>query len=145
MPTRKADAVWEGTLREGQGHMRFGSGAFDGKYTFASRFEEGQGTNPEELIAAAHAGCFSMALAAGLAKAGHPPTRIATTAQVKIEPVEGGFKITNIHLSTRGTVPGINAATFQKEAEAAKKGCPVSQALSATNITLDAKLEGGQQ
>jgi lipoyl-dependent peroxiredoxin len=98
MAKRKASAVWEGTLREGKGRVKLGSGAFTGQYSFASRFEEGVGTNPEELIGAAHAGCFSMALAAGLTKAGLKPTRISTTAQVSLEKVGEGFKITTIEL-----------------------------------------------
>jgi lipoyl-dependent peroxiredoxin len=140
MPTRTANAVWEGTLREGRGTMKLGSGAFEGQYSFSSRFEEGKGTNPEELIAAAHAGCFSMALSSGLTTAGFPPQRIATTAKVTIDRATGGFKITTIELDTEATVPGISEQQFMEQAEAAKKGCPVSQALAGTDIKLNAKL-----
>ena len=140
MATRNGSAVWEGTLREGKGTVKLGSGAFEGPYSFASRFEEGAGTNPEELIGAAHAGCFSMALAAGLTKAGYSPKRVATTAKVHLGQSGGGFKITLIELSTEAEVPGIDEAAFQEQAEGAKKNCPVSQALAATEITLTAKL-----
>ncbi len=140
MATRNGSAVWEGTLREGKGTVRLGSGAFEGAYSFASRFEEGTGTNPEELIGAAHAGCFSMALSAGLSKAGLSPTRIATTAKVHFGPVEGGFAITLIELDTTAEVPGIDEAAFLEQAEGAKKNCPVSKALAATKITLNARL-----
>src|SRR3982751_2851310 len=130
MATRKADAEWNGSLREGSGRMRRGSGAFEGKYSFASRFEEAPGTNPEELIAAAHAGCFSMALSAGLGKGGHSAERIATTASVTLEKVGEGFGITRILLQTEGKVPGIDEKTFIEFAEKAKAGCPVSKALT---------------
>jgi osmotically inducible protein OsmC len=141
MPVRSAEAEWKGNLREGQGTMRTGSGAYQGAYSFPSRFEEGQGSNPEELIAAAHAGCFSMAFAAGLTRAGFSPTSIRTTAKVHIEQVPGGFGITRIDLETEGQVPGIDNAAFQEQAQAAKGGCPVSKALaSVENITLNAKL-----
>src|SRR5438093_6990228 len=121
MPVRSAEAVWEGDLQGGKGTMRFGSGAWEGQYSFSSRFEEGTGTNPEELIGAAHAGCFSMALAAGLTKAGNNPTRISTKAQVSLEKVGEGFKITTIELNTEGEVPGIDEQTFLDAAETAKK------------------------
>ena len=140
MATRNGSAVWKGTLREGKGTVRLGSGAFEGQYSFASRFEEGTGTNPEELIGAAHAGCFSMALAAGLTKAGYSPNRVATTAKVHLGQSGGGFKITLIELETEADVPGIDEQAFQEQAETAKKNCPVSQALAATEITLSAKL-----
>ena len=140
MPVRTADAQWEGSLQDGKGTMRFGSGAFEGQYSFASRFEEGTGTNPEELIAAAHAGCFSMALSAGLSRAGHVPNRVHTTAKVHLEKGDAGFRISSIELDTEADVPGIDAAGFQKEAEAAKVGCPVSQALAAVDIKLNARL-----
>lgn len=140
MPKRTASAAWEGTLREGKGRVKLGSGAFEGQYSFASRFEEGAGTNPEELIGAAHAGCFSMALVAGLTKAGHNPTRISTNASVSLEKVGEGFKITTIELTTEGEVPGIDEATFLEQAETAKKNCPVSQALAGTEIKLNATL-----
>ena len=141
MPTRNADAQWNGDLKAGQGTMKLGSGAYEGKYSFKSRMEDGAGTNPEELIAAAHAGCFSMALSAMLSGAGHVPTSVKTSAKVTFEPVPGGFAITKIALETKGEVPGIDQATFSKFAEDAKKGCPVSKAMAAVpTITLDAKL-----
>lgn len=141
MPVRTAEAEWKDSLQEGSGTMRFGSGAFEGQYSFSSRFEEGVGTNPEELIAAAHAGCFSMALSGALTKAGHPPTRVHTTARVHIEKGDAGFSITRIELKAEGEVPGIDEATFKKEAEGAKVNCPVSKALTGAEITLDAKLQ----
>jgi lipoyl-dependent peroxiredoxin len=141
MPVRKASAVWNGGLRDGQGSMKFQSGAYEGKYSFASRFEEAGGTNPEELIAAAHAGCFSMALSAALGKAGFQPQRIATDASVKLEKVGEGFGITQINLTTVASVPGIDDARFREIAEGAKENCPVSKALKAVDITLDARLE----
>jgi len=140
MATRTAEAEWKGNLREGRGTMKLGSSAFEGAYTFASRFEEGKGTNPEELVGAAHAGCFSMALAAGLAAAGYGPERIHTRAKVTIEKVGEGFAITKSELYTEAEVPGIDNAAFQQQAAAAKEGCPVSKALAGTQITLDAKL-----
>ena len=140
MPIRTADAVWEGDLKSGKGNMKLAGGAFDGPYSFSSRFEEGKGTNPEELIAAAHAGCFSMALSGGLTKAGFAPTRVSTNAKVKIEKVGEGFKITTSELSTEALVPGIDETKFQEVAEGAKKNCPVSQALAGVNITLTARL-----
>ncbi|HZV78521.1 MAG TPA: OsmC family protein [Candidatus Binatus sp.] len=141
MPIRTAQAQWNGDLRSGSGHMRFGGGAFDGAYSFDSRFGDGKGTNPEELIAAAHAGCFSMAAAGALTRAGHPPTNIDTTANVLIEQKPEGFRITSIALTTTAVVPGIDAAQFQTIAEEAKKNCPISVALSAVNITLTASLK----
>jgi len=120
--------------------MKVGNGAYEGPFSFASRFEEGAGTNPEELIGAALAGCFSMAFASNLTKAGHPPTRISTTADVKLEMVDGGPKITTIELNTDAEVPGIDDQTFQEQGEATKKGCPVSKALTGTEIKLNAKL-----
>ncbi len=140
MPVRTAKAQWDGTLKEGKGTMSLGSGAFQGAYSFSSRFEQGTGTNPEELIGAAHAGCFSMALSAALGKAGFTPRRVSTSAGVHIDPVEGGFAITAIDLTTEAVVPGIDNAKFQEIAEGAKKGCPVSKALAATKINLSAKL-----
>lgn len=140
MITRKSSAVWEGTLKGGSGKMKLGSGAFEGQYSFGSRFENGTGTNPEELIGAAEAGCFSMALSANLEKAGHPPTRISTTASVNLDRGEGGFKITSIDLTTEAEVPGIDEAKFQEQAALTKKTCPVSAALAATEIKLTAKL-----
>ncbi|HEX4792740.1 MAG TPA: OsmC family peroxiredoxin [Humisphaera sp.] len=140
MPVRNADATWEGGLKGGKGKVKLGSGAYEGNYSFLSRFEQGTGTNPEELIGAAHAGCYSMALSAMLERGGHVPTRVHTTAKVHIEKVGEGFKITKIQLQTEGTVPGIDEKTFKETAEKAKTGCPVSQALSATPIELEAKL-----
>src|SRR3954447_8460332 len=118
MPARIGTAVWEGTLKEGKGSMKLGSGAYEGPFSFKSRFEEGTGTNPEELIGAALAGCFSMALSSNLSKAGHSPKRIDTTANVKLEMVDGGPKITTIELNTDAEVPGIDDKTFQEQAEA---------------------------
>ncbi|MFQ6008404.1 MAG: OsmC family protein [Candidatus Zixiibacteriota bacterium] len=140
MPIRKASAVWEGNLQRGNGTMKLGSGAFEGSYSFGSRFEGAQGTNPEELIAAAHAGCFSMALAHSLALAGHMPKRIHTAAKLSLDKVKDGFKITSIHLDTEAEVPQTNEQVFLRIAEQAKKNCPVSQALTGTEITLQAKL-----
>ena len=142
MPVRKADATWNGTLTEGNGTMRMASGAYEGQYSFSSRFEEGVGTNPEELIASAHAGCFSMALSLGLSNAGFDAKTINTTAKVHINrKPEGGFIINKIELETEADVPGIDNAKFQEVAEATKKGCPVSVALAAVEeITVSAKL-----
>jgi osmotically inducible protein OsmC len=142
MATRTATAVWEGGLKDGKGKMKLGSGAYEGAYSFASRFENGAGTNPEELIAAAHAGCFSMALSAGLGKSGFSPKRIQTSAKAHLEKVGEGFKITRIELNTEAEIPGIDQQKFMEHAEGAKKGCPVSQALAGTEITLNAKLIG---
>jgi lipoyl-dependent peroxiredoxin len=140
MPVRNAEAQWEGTLQDGKGLMRFGSGAFEGQYSFKSRFEEGTGTNPEELLAAAHAGCFSMALAGALGRNETPPSRVSTTADVHLNKTDAGFRIQKIDLHTEAEVPGIDDAKFQEIAEATKSGCPVSVLLSAAEITLDAKL-----
>ena len=140
MPTRNAEATWNGGLKDGTGDLKTGSGAISGKYSFGSRFENGTGTNPEELIAAAHAGCYSMALAAGLGKAGFNPQRVHTTAQVTLDKVGEGFKITKIRLRSEAKVPNIDPKQFQDIAEKTKAGCPVSQALSATPIELEAKL-----
>jgi osmotically inducible protein OsmC len=140
MPTRKADAQWEGSLTDGKGTMRFGSGAFEGAYSFSSRFEEGTGTNPEELIAAAHAGCFSMAFASSLTKAGHVPDSVQTTANVHLDKGDAGFSITRIDLISEVKVSGIDDAQFQELAEATKSGCPVSRALASVDITLKATL-----
>jgi osmotically inducible protein OsmC len=140
MPVRTAEAVWQGKLRDGQGRLRLGSGAYDGPYSFASRFEQGPGTNPEELIAAAHAGCFSMALPFMLEQAGYTPERIQTAAMVSLERVGEGFKITAINLETEARVPDIDEKTFLEKAEAAKNGCPVSQALAGVEINLQVKL-----
>ena len=140
MTMRQSQAEWRGNLMKGSGTMRVGNGAWEGAYSFPSRFEEGGGTNPEELIAAAHAGCYSMALSAGLSKAGFEPARVATTARVHLEKAADGFAITRIELDCRAEVPGIDDATFQQQAAAAKTGCPVSKALAGTTITLDARL-----
>ena len=140
MLTRTAEAVWEGSLREGQGRVKLGSGAYEGPYSFRSRFEEGSGTNPEELIGAAHAGCFSMALSAGLTKAGVTARRIHTVARVHLENVGGSFKLTRIELDTEAQVPGLDERAFREQAEMAKKNCPVSMALTRVEITLNARL-----
>ncbi len=142
MPTSRASAVWEGKLKDGKGSFKAGSGAFSGPYTFATRFEGKQGTNPEELIAAAHAACFSMALSAGLEKAGKPAARVETTAACTIDMVAGAPQITKMELKVRGRVPGLDQAAFQIAADEAKRGCPVSKALAGIpQITLEAKLE----
>jgi osmotically inducible protein OsmC len=141
MPVRKAHARWEGRLRDGRGSMRLGSGAFEGAYSFASRFEEAGGTNPEELIAAAHAGCFSMAFANMLDQAGFPAKRIDTTASVAIEKTADGFSITRSSLATEASVPGIDEAAFREIAQKAKAGCPVSRALGGVEISLEAALK----
>ena len=140
MPTRTAEANWNGSLMEGKGTLSTGSKAFSGPYDWKSRSGEGSTTNPEELIAAAHAGCFSMALSHQLAQAGNPPTRVHTTARVSFEKQAEGFAITKIELNTDATVPGIDEKKFQELANKAKEGCPVSKALKATPITLTAKL-----
>lgn len=140
MTVRNAEAHWEGTLRAGAGTMKLGSGAYEGPFTFASRFEEGPGTNPEELIGAAHAGCYSMFLSALLSNAGYEPTRIHTTAAVHLGRVDGAPAITQIVLVTEATVPGLSEADFQEKAAAAKAGCPVSKALAGTEIKLTATL-----
>jgi osmotically inducible protein OsmC len=141
MAIRTAQAQWNGDIRSGNGHMRVGSGAFDVAYSFATRFGDGVGTNPEELIGAAHAGCFSMATAGALTRAGHPPTSIETTAKVSIEQKPEGFRITGIELETSAVVPGIDEPQFKSIAEEAKKTCPVSVALSSVPITLRATLK----
>jgi len=140
MAIRTAKAAWNGSLKEGDGTLSLGSGAFEGRYSFSSRFEEGTGTNPEELLGAAHAGCFSMALAAGLGRAGFSPKRVETLAKVHLGKTDAGMAITRIDLETRAEVPGIDDATFQKHAVETKTGCIVSRALSAVEMTLDAKL-----
>ena len=144
MAARTANAVWEGSIQEGRGQMSLGSGAFEGNYSFKSRFEEGDnGTNPEELIAAAHAGCFSMALSLVLGEGGNEPESLQTQAKVSLRNLDGVPTITKVALTTRGRVPGLDDAGFQKAAEAAKQGCVVSRALAGVEeITLDAALEG---
>lgn len=142
MPIRKAEAEWKGNLAEGNGRLKVGSGAIDVPYSFKSRFEEGQSaTNPEELIGAAHAGCFTMALTAQLSRQRITPTRIHTEARVHLEKVGEAFTITQIELATEADIPGIDDATFQKYAQDAKQNCPVSKALAGTEIHLTAKLK----
>ncbi|MGI8884245.1 MAG: OsmC family protein [Pyrinomonadaceae bacterium] len=140
--TRKADAEWNGGIIDGKGTVKLGSGAFEGAYSFQSRFgDDTKATNPEELIAAAHAGCYTMALSGNLGKAGYSPKNIHTTANVKIEKQGEGFVIPNIDLETTAEVDGISDDEFQKIAEETKKTCPVSQVLSGAQISLDAKLK----
>ncbi|HUM02027.1 MAG TPA: OsmC family protein [Thermoanaerobaculia bacterium] len=138
MPTRTASAVWEGDLKNGKGTMRMT--AWEGPYSFASRFEQAGGTNPEELLAAAHAGCFSMAFSNGLAGAGHTPRRVTTTARVTLDKAPDGFRITTVELDCQASVPGIDPGKFQELAEGAKKGCPVSKLFTGAEIRLSAKL-----
>lgn len=140
MPGRNAQAVWKGDLQSGNGNVKLGSGAYDGQYSFKSRFEDGTGTNPEELLGAAHAGCFSMALSAALSRQGFTVNSVDTTATVHLEKGESGFSIARIDLVTKGDVEGIDEAKFKQEAEAAKSGCIVSRALSAVPMTITASL-----
>lgn len=141
MAIRTANARWEGTLTEGNGVMRTGKGGLESNYSFKSRFEEGEGSNPEELIGAAHAGCFSMALSKSLSDAGFPSVAIETTANVHLERVDGAQTVTQIDLVTVANVPGIDDDTFQKAAAGTKEGCPISRLLSpGTKITLSASL-----
>jgi len=140
MATRNAEAEWKGSFKDGGGTVKLGSGAFEGPYSAKARFEDGSGTNPEELIGAAHAGCFSMALSLALSEHGHTPDRIHTTAKVHLEKDGDGFAITRIELKTEAEVPGIEAQHFMDHAEQAKAGCPVSKALAGTEILLDARL-----
>lgn len=142
MAVRSAEAVWEGNLARGEGKVKVPSTGWESAYSFASRFESGQGTNPEELLAAAHAACFSMALSHGLSQGGHVPQRVRTTAKVHLEKMEGGggFHIPKIELQTEGSVPGIDEATFQNEAETARQSCPVSKLFANAQITLTARL-----
>jgi osmotically inducible protein OsmC len=144
MAKRTADARWDGTLTDGSGRMEFGGGAFSGEYSFKSRFEEGEGTNPEELIAAAHAGCFSMNLSGTLEQEGHTPESIETNAGVHLTPKDGGgFEISRIELHTRVRAPGVDAAEVQRIAEEAERTCPVSVALGGVGeISVFAELEG---
>lgn len=143
MTTSTASAVWTGKLKDGNGTYRAESGAFEGAYSAATRFESAKGSTPEELLAAAHAACFSMALSLALEKAGASPERITTTAHCTIDRADGGFRVTTMRLETRGKVAGIDAAAFQRAAEGARDGCPISGALSGNvAIELDAKLEG---
>jgi osmotically inducible protein OsmC len=140
MPIRKGSANWKGTLKEGAGTISVESGTLEAPYNFGSRFENGVGTNPEGLIAAAHAGCFSMAFSLLLSEAGYTADNIQTSARVHLEKKGKGFEITQIELSTEGEVPGIDQKTFQEQAEKAKKNCPVSKALQGPEISLRAKL-----
>jgi len=141
MARRKANAKWEGSIRDGGGTMALGSGTWKGPYTYESRFEEGAGTNPEELIGAAHAGCFTMALTVALGRAGHEPESIETGAEVRVRQVDGGFAIDRIDLTTRARVAGIEAEELTRLAQEAKEQCPVSKALASVNeINLEAQL-----
>ena len=140
MITRKSNAVWQGNLKDGKGLVSLGSGAFSGQYSFSSRFEEGVGTNPEELIAAAHAGCFSMALSAELSKSGYVVDEIATEAKVMMDKTDAGFVISAIQLKTRAKVRNITEDEFMQFANSAKQNCPVSNALAAVEIDLQAHL-----
>ena len=141
MPIRSSSARWQGTLTEGSGTIRTGKGGFEGNYSFKSRFEEGEGTNPEELIGAAHAGCFSMAFAKALSDAGFPPTSVETTANVHLDKTDAGMTVTRIDLNSVVVAPGIDEAQFDKLAEGAKEGCPISRLLSpGAQITLNASL-----
>lgn len=141
MALHYANAVWQGDLKGGQGTVRLGKDGHTESYSAARRFENsGGGTSPEELIGAAHAGCFSMALSAELSQAGYPPDRIETDAKVEIRKADAGFEITYVELSTRAVVPGIEEAEFKKFAEGAKRGCPVSRALTGVDIRLTATL-----
>lgn len=141
MPIRTASARWQGNLPEGSGTIRTGKGGYQGNYSFKSRFEEGEGTNPEELIAAAHSGCFSMAFSNGLASAGFTPNSVETTAKVHLDKTDAGFTVTRIELDSVGDVPGIDEGTFQKVAEDAKQNCPISRLLSpGAQISLTARL-----
>jgi len=144
MAMRIGSAVWQGSLRDGRGTVKVESGLFEGPYSFVSRFETGPGTNPEELIGAAHAGCFSMALAGVLDRMKTPPRKVETTAEVMIEPVGRGFQITSIVLRTTGDVPGASEEDFRRAAEEAKANCPVSQALTGVRISVVAQLKKGE-
>lgn len=139
MPTRTAYAVWQGTFKEGAGSIKLGSGAYEGPYSFVSRFESGAGTNPEELLGAAEAGCFTMALNLHLFQKGYEPTKVSTEAHVTLDKTDAGMAITNIHLVVEGSVPGLSEAEFVAEAEEAGKNCIVSRAIAAP-ITVEAKL-----
>lgn len=140
MPTQRAEAAWHGTFREGEGKMRLGSGAFEGGYSYRSRMEDGPGTNPEELLGAAHAGCFSMSLARRLEAAGYPPERIHTEARVRFGRQGEGYAISRIDLRTEAEVPGADEDVFFEKAEAAKKDCAISKALAGVEINLEARL-----
>lgn len=141
MPTRNASALWDGGLRNGKGHYKGESGAVEGTYSFGSRFESAKGSNPEELLAAAEAACYSMALALGLEKAGMPPSKVETKVACTIDKVGEGFRITGMKLTVRAAVPKVDPQKFQEIAQATKTGCPVSQALAGVPMELDAQLE----
>lgn len=140
MPTRQSNAEWQGDLKSGHGTMALGGGAWQGQFSFRSRFENGTGTNPEELLAAAHAGCFSMAFSNLLAEAGHPPKSVKTTAELHLDMTPDGPAITRVDLHTEGDVPGLDEEGFLKYAEEARQGCPVSRLFTGAAITLDARL-----
>jgi lipoyl-dependent peroxiredoxin len=139
--TRTSSAHWNGDLKSGNGTMKVGDGHYEGPYTFASRFESGDGTNPEELLAAAHAGCFSMFLSSLLASDGHTPDEVRTEATATLDSVDGAPTITEIALVTVGKVPGIDESTFAEYGQKAKEGCPVSKLFTGATITLDVTLE----
>ena len=138
MPIREASATWHGSIQEGHGNMQFGD--YEGSYSVPSRFEDGEGTNPEELLGAAHAGCFSMALSSGLSAAGHPPNSVQTSAQVHIDKLETGWTVTRVHLVSKVEVEGLDPEAFQDIAEKAKSDCPISRALAGVEITMEASL-----
>lgn len=145
MVVRQAQAVWKGNVKQGQGTIGLGSGQLEVPYSFSGRFENGAGSNPEELIGGAHAGCFSMALAHALGEAGHPPVQIDTSARVHLEKTPDGFAIPKIELETSADVPGVDDETFQRIARGAKENCPVSKVLAGAEITLKAKLLSSQK
>jgi len=145
MAIRQSRAIWEGNLRKGQGTITFGSKGLEVPFSFAGRFEDGSGSNPEELIGGAHAGCFSMALVHALGEENYPPVKVETTAQVHLEKSDGGFTISKIELDTVADVPTIDADTFQSIAQNAKNSCPVSKVLAGADITLQAKLLSSQR
>ena len=140
MPVRHASATWHGSIQEGHGNMQFGD--YEGSFSVPSRFEDGEGTNPEEILGAAHAGCFSMALSDGLSAAGHPPNSVQTSAQVHIDKLESGWTVTRIHLVTEADVAGLEEEAFLEHAEKAKSNCPISRALTGVEITMEASLSG---
>ena len=140
MPVRRAEATWHGDFKDGHGHMQFGDGKLELDYSAGSRFEEDPGSNPEQVLGAAHAGCFSMALASGLSKAGFPPEAIHTTAAVHLEKTEAGWTVTRIQLNTEAEVTGIKEADFLEQAQKAKANCPISRALGSVQIELEARL-----
>ena len=141
MAVRKAEAKWEGTLKEGNGNVKLGSGAYEGQYNFSSRFEEGTGTNPEELLGAAHAGCYSMALNVGLERAGFTPTYVDTTAKVHVGKIDDQLTITKIELFTEAVVPGLDDAKFQEMATDTRDNCIISRAINVPEMTVEATLK----